>query len=644
MAQATILDHTLVVRLLPGVAIGAVITGHPVQVVRQAAHDERSWILTPTATDLLAPVACARALQGVTGVEYAHPVLLPPLALQGTPTDPLFPQQYHLSDGGIADVDVSTVWNYVTGNGLGRGVTVTVVDSGMEPHPDLGANLRADLGYSYRESQTASLLGANDSHGEFVGGLIAAQGYNGLGGVGVAPGATLIPVQVVGTRLSPGVQQPDAVEAALTHLLSPVSADPTIRTWVSNNSWAWGPGSQGAAVLFPSWATALDNGIHQGRCGRGIVYCFAAGNNDYFSVTDPTSGHNANYDQWVSNRRVLAVGAIDETAGQGRFFYSQSGCGLFCVAPGGNTWDWRTSRFINKGIVSLDRAGTNGWVSGDYTAPSDYQQGTSFAAPLVAGVVALVLEANPRLTYRDVMHLIANHAVPCDTSDEFLTDANRALQPAFRQPAQVRSWKRWQSNGAVPARNHSVRYGFGRIAAAKAVRAAHSWVSVPASATPITATASIPARAISDATTTDVTPGTGQATITVAGAAPAFAIEHVELHVQVTHPAIGQLSYLLTSPSGSTSFIERRPNDAAANLDYTFTSVAHWGETPNGTWQLRVYDWVSGQTGTLENASLTIHGHLPYPTPAITAISPATLPAGSASVAITLTGSGFARN
>ncbi|MBE7490093.1 proprotein convertase P-domain-containing protein [bacterium] len=174
--------------------------------------------------------------------------------------------------------------------------------------------------------------------------------------------------------------------------------------------------------------------------------------------------------------------------------------------------------------------------------------GTSSAAPLAAGVIALLLEANPSLTWRDVQHILAR------TSTRNLPE----------DPS-------WQENGAGIF--HSHRFGFGRANAQAAVEAAQAWVPVPPEATPLSASEEVAAGI------PDNNPNGLVRTLSLAGPS-GFKMESVNLKVTIIHPFRGDLEITLTSPSGSVSTFATLHNDFQA--DYTnweFSSVVHWGRS-----------------------------------------------------------------
>ena len=86
--------------------------------------------------------------------------------------------------------------------------------------------------------------------------------------------------------------------------------------------------------------------------------------------------------------------------------------------------------------------------------------------------------------------------------------------------------------------------------------------------------------------------------------------EHVELTVNVKHPKRGELGFIITSPSGTKTYADVRPNDDNADfVDYTFTTPHFWGESSAGSWTLNIIDLTDNdQNGQLINAKLRIYG------------------------------------
>ena len=169
---------------------------------------------------------------------------------------------------------------------------------------------------------------------------------------------------------------------------------------------------------------ALIKGVTEGRNGKGIVFIFAGGN-------DFDAGADVNFAGYQNSRFAITVGAADKSGKHSS--YSNGGASLFITAPGGDL-DYYTNN-----VVAFAGGGC-----------TDGGAGTSFAAPVVAGVVALMLEANPNLSWRDVHGVLAATATKTQPSD----------------PS-------WATNGA--GLSHSDIYGFGLVNASAAVDRSKIW-------------------------------------------------------------------------------------------------------------------------------------------------------------------------
>jgi subtilisin-like proprotein convertase family protein len=199
-----------------------------------------------------------------------------------------------------------------------------------------------------------------------------------------------------------------------------------------------------------------------------------------------------------------------------------------------------------------------------------------------------MLQTNPNLGWRDVQNILINTSTKNDP-----TEAG------------------WVQNGDDRWFNHA--YGYGRIDASAAVLAASTWSNLPPNATPVSAshTANL---AIPDNNATGISD-----TITISGQ-DAFVIEHVEVTFNATHTYRGDIGIVLESPSGMKSTLTELHDDAGNDYsNWIFTSIAHWGEHPNGTWKIYVSDLFAEDTGTFNNWTLTLHGRtVATPTPTAT--------------------------
>ncbi|MEO2046736.1 MAG: S8 family serine peptidase [Pirellulales bacterium] len=413
-----------------------------------------------------------------------------PLSTLSIPTDPLVSNQWHLINTGQEvgnpdfqpifgvpgeDINIAGAWNL---GYTGAGVVVAVIDSGVEDtHPDLLANISTTLQFDAIDLDSDAnprpespqpidpldpdpptdpregLVVRGNAHGTEVAGLIGAVADNSLGGTGVAPGVTLVPIRLIDSVIptNPGNPTIDAFRYA------------TDEIDITNNS--WGPQAlPGLSQRFLSGPTsgeliALRDtiiGPNAGRDGLGIIHVFASGNNGespYPTGTIPdipiaVSGlDSSGYNGWINSRYTIGITGVDHDG----FYdnvdgtvtaYPETSASVLVAAPTGS------NSFINhlgddtglgSGIYTTDFTGeggsnyapdpiTNQEFDRDFLANTDYTSrfnGTSASAPIATGVIALMLEANPDLSWRDVQEILVRSArqnaefdVPQNGSDQ----------------------------------------------------------------------------------------------------------------------------------------------------------------------------------------------------------------------------------
>ncbi len=483
------------------------------------------------------------------------------------PSDPLLGLQWYLYPG--IGANVLPVWSDYSG----RGVKVGVFDQGIDPlHPDLSMNLATRLG---RQADNPSLQGGNpaledDNHGTAVAGVVAAQ-RNGSGTVGVAHEATLV------SFYSP-------LDASFTPQSIVNVYDYAKGVDVLNNSWGYAPQYYSARPWafqdnfrkseFVAAGAALKSLADSGRGGLGTVVVQSAGNS--YAFGDDTNLHN-----FQNSRYIVTVGATDILGDS--TVYSSPGASVLISAPGGGGGDPLSD------ILTTDRKGQDGYDPGDTTTI----RGTSFSAPVVSGVVALMLQANPALGWRDVQQILAYSA----------------RKTALEQNT-------WESNGAnnwnggglhFDAVSHDI--GFGLVDALAAVRLAETWgtrSSTSANLQEAGATRALP-QAIPDG---------GSSLRQTIRIERDLEVERVEVTVDIAHEYVGDLSLLLTSPMGTQSWLLTRPGVNAVlpygtsqnDIDFTFSTVLSLGEPSRGLWTLTVYDEETPDSGTLNSWTLTVIG------------------------------------
>lgn len=496
--------------------------------------------------------------------------------LRDFPNDPLGTNQWHLLNtgqgGGTAgvDVNVSPWWNFAGNTHLGAGVVIGIVDSGVEiTHPDLATNYLPTLSYDFLSNDPDPSPTGGSGHGTAVAGVAVARGHNGLGVSGVAPRAGL-----AGLRLTSANFQTDAMEAAaLTFQNNNQGGLGTIHVY--NNS--WGPQDDGHTVVGPGplARVALASGVASGRGGLGSVFVWAVGNGK--GALD-----NANFDGYANSRFVIGVGAAGN---QGlATSYSEPGASVFLcgLADGGVGANSRITTTDYTGVLGYNTDPTNG----DYATTF---AGTSAAAPQVAGIAALMLEANTNLSWRDVKHIFAQTATR-------INPTNAA----------------WTTN-AAGLRHHN-DHGFGLANANAASTAALTWTNVATEV--VFQSATIPvSQAIPDGTGLSLTvPVYGAAVQSTLVCPAAMRVETVCVTVTVTHTYRGDLQILLTSPTGIQSALATIRNDSGNNYtNWTFTTVKDWNEYAAGAWTLQMRDGITNDAGAWNNWSLAIYGTVATP-------------------------------
>jgi serine protease len=386
-----------------------------------------------------------------TNVEYAEPDrILVPLA---TPTDPSYTQQWDLfeASGGI---NAPAAWAKSTG----AGINVAVIDTGYRPHADLSGQIlpgydfisttsiandgggrdtdASDPGDWTPAGSCGSGIPAADQHsswhGTHVSGTIAAKTNNGLGIAGIAYNAKIVPARVLGRCGGYTSDIADAMIWASGGTVTGVPANAN-KARVLNLSL----GGSGACD------TTTQNAINSAR-SRGAVVVVAAGN----SNTNAINSNPANC------AGVITVAATNRAGGKAS--YSNYGTNVTVAAPGGDN---------GAGILSTLNSGTTTPASDNYA----YYMGTSMATPHVAGVVALMLAANPALTPDDVAAKLKSTArafpAACSGCGAGIVNASAAVDAALAsasgQTATAVTWTSCASEGGTCSFSgtRDVRYG-----------------------------------------------------------------------------------------------------------------------------------------------------------------------------------------
>ncbi len=490
---------------------------------------------------------------------------LPAPVLPRTGPDPLFSSLWHLQntgqDGGTAGEDIRAVpaWNLTLPAGRlnkGEGVRVALLDDGLEMfHEDLVFNVVPGASFNYRPLQYGYgyplPCAIDDDHGTQVAGVLAARDGNDVGVAGTAPRAGIVGFNVL-------------ANPTISNLANALGRDSQLNS-IYSASW----GSTDDGVLHPvdsAFADAIDLGTSSGRGGKGSIYVFATGNGGCFAkdTNNVCQSDNPNFDGFLTHRGVNVVCAVDNHGLPP--WWAETGANTLLCAPSSGD-DAPPQGYITSTAVN------NGYTHGF--------SGTSASTPMVSGVVAMMLAANPDLSARDVPLVLAHSARRNDPTD----------------PG-------WSTNFGL---NYNPRYAFGVVNAEAAVALATSWVSVGTSATlrscqPLGAGGRVVNIALPDATAAGaLSPRTD--TVAVNGVAcPINNIEFVEVQFTATHPYSGDLRVELVSPNGLTSVLANSRVCTAGcgsySTGWTFGSVRHLEEAAPGTWTMRVTDEQNGDVGT----------------------------------------------
>ena len=320
-------------------------------------------------------IALSRALHDRADVAWANPDLALPLVPLDLPDDPYVADQWHLQNVGQwgwtpgCDIDAPTAWALSTGAGM----MVAVIDTGVDTdHPDL----RVTPGWDYVDGDPdPNPDPAYDGwpHGTCAAGLAAATGDNALGVAGVAWDAELYAIRLIGGATTYSDIYDAFVEASEAGAA------------VISNSWGF---QDCQDFLLPATIRAgLDHAEEEGRGGLGTAVVFSAGNGNC----------DASHDGMLTYGTVVGVGAVN--GDDDREWYSSHGSMVDVVAPSG-------------AVLTTDPAGSDGY--GAWRDDPDYYgyfSGTSAAAPVVSGTLALMFAANPRLTAQQAREVL------CATAD-----------------------------------------------------------------------------------------------------------------------------------------------------------------------------------------------------------------------------------
>lgn len=571
-------------------AIAQIAAGHGLRQIKPVLGIDRAFVFKLTEAATENPLKICNRLMQRLDVLLAEPNIALQTQKLYRPKDPIYPQQWHLyHQGGNSlasgsHISVEQAWDITRGN---RAIVVAIMDDSVDlRHPDFQGMGKIVAPRDFKDNDFMPLPNeAEDNHGTACAGVAVAE-ENGTGAVGVAPGCALMPIR------TSGYLDDDTVEELFQWAVAKGAAV---------ISCSWGP----AAVYFPlslRQRGALTYAATKGRNGRGCVIVFAAGNaNRPTNSSVPEQGWPRNLLQgsvaWLNgfaaHPDVITVAA--STSLSRKSAYSNWGKEISVCGPSNNappgvglqelgyvyTPPEVRGSLPGLGIVTTDRLGYEGYAPGDFDSEFG---GTSSACPLVAGVAALVLSANPDLTAAEVKQLLQQ------TADK-IVDPNPDPQFGYRKGT-------YESSGRCDW------FGYGKVNAFKAVQAATQRL-IPAIA---------PSQRFQTQNTTSLDiPDSDKDGITSSIAiSETRPLRDVQVSITLEHTFLGDLTLTLVAPSGQRILLQGRTLGRQTRLQTTYTLQTTpllkrlLGQSARGTWQLHIVDHAQGDTGVLRNWQLAI--------------------------------------
>ncbi|KAM9299047.1 proprotein convertase subtilisin/kexin type 7 [Gastrophryne carolinensis] len=468
--------------------------------------------------------------------------------------DPKYPLQWHLNNNRYIgmDINVTGVWER---NVTGQGVTVVVVDDGVQhTNLDIQSNYSPEGSYDLNSNDPDPMPHpdkfSDNHHGTRCAGEIAAVPNNNFCAVGVAYGSKVAGIRVLDGPLT------DSMEAIAFN-----------KHYQINDiySCSWGPDDDGKTVDGPHQLgkAALQHGVIAGRKGFGSIFVVASGNGGQYN-------DNCNYDGYANSIYTVTIGAVNEA---GRMpFYAEECASMLAVT-------------FSSGDRQMRSIVTSDWDLQKGTGCTEGHTGTSAAAPIAAGMIALMLQARPCLTWRDIQHIIV------------FTSAKYEDRLAA-----------WETNGA--GFSHSHQHGFGLLNAWRLTNAAKIWESVPYLASYVSPLLKENKEILPVPSSLELRWNVTATDLQLSGMKT---LEHVAVTVSITHPRRGNLQIQLFCPSGISSLIgatRKIDNDPSGFSEWTFSTVRCWGENAEGMYRLLVTDIGDEdlKKGIFQSWQLTLYG------------------------------------
>jgi furin len=481
---------------------------------------------------------------------------LMPKCLQSKYTfnDPFWQYQWYLNDGCVEGVylNITSAWDL---GYTGKNVVVSIIDDGVEgTNSDLlenyDPNASIDLNDRDDNPQPRYEVKNENKHGTRCAGEISASANNNVCGVGIAYNSRIGGIRLLDGRIN------DRLEAEALSFNT---------NYIDIFSASWGPSDDGKTVEGPGRLTSLAflKGINEGRDKKGVIYVWASGNGGRLY-------DNCNCDGYTASIYTITISSVTKQH----------------FSPSYN----EKCASILATTYSSDQNSNNIITSDIRNKCTKSHTGTSASAPIAAGIIALALEANSYLSWRDVQYLIVYSS---DTSK--LVSSN------------------WAVNGIGRRFNHE--FGFGLMNAGRMVELARSWVNVGEQL-----------KCSVDILIDDMIEiGAGETKLISVQVTNrlselnnsqrycdkhVYHLEHVISSVTISSQSRGKLFISLVSPYGTQSdLVEFRTFDRSrlGFQNWPFMSVHYWGENPNGKWVLKIKN-SHDRSAFISNWTLVFHG------------------------------------
>lgn len=502
------------------------------------------------------------------------------------PTDDLFSQQWYLHNTvtGQCDLDVVSVWNDYTG----KGVKVMVMDNGFDhEHVDLKPNYDFTDSYDYGAGDTDAAPddndyaaeGVTDDHGTAVMGIIGAA-RNGVGVVGAAYEATLVGASI---RYE---DTPDDWASKYDHALSDAVSE---GVGVINMSFGGASDydNYDGQTNIASEMAAVQDAVDHGRDGLGIALVKSAGNSRSYDI-------DVNHNQDDNNTNQIIVAAVNNDGFVSN--YSSYGTPILISAFGSPSG----SLGGGASIVTTDRTGTAGYSAGDYDTAFN---GTSAAAPQVSGIVALMLQANPGLGWRDIQTILADTARHVGSVVDGTTIAYDGVTRFEKHAWNWNDATNWNGGGM----HYNEDYGYGLVDARAAVRLAENWNAVSTSDNQKSASVTL-----LDTATPVPDDNTDGLVLTPAAMTKSINVERVTVSMDIDSQWVPDLAVYLTGPDGHkyALSVNQSSGDGAYTGTFTYHSQAYRGMLSTaGDWTVQLVDNANlNYTTTISNVTVTAYG------------------------------------